>query len=321
VRHFLDDVRKYDATAFCYVGECCRYLMNHPEQPDDHDNPLVKIIGVGLRPDIWKQFKRRFGVKRVYEIYSAAESNLLFVNLLNLDCTVGMCFTPYAIVKYDLETGEPLRDQRGFMQRVGPGESGLVLSKITRLSPFSGYTSKKATEDKLIRDGFKKGDLWFNTGDLLRDQGYWQAQFIDRLGDTFRWKGENVSTTEVEKVANTFPQVSESAVYGVVMPGSDGRAGMASLIANTEIEDFDFNGLARLFSNSLPHYAQPKFVRIKAGFETTATHKIKKSALKQEGFDPDKISDPLFVLLPGESEYRPLTEEIHKEINAGRYKF
>ncbi len=321
VTRFWDDVRKYDATIFCYVGECCRYLMNQPAGPGDRDNPLTTIIGNGLRPDIWKAFKERFGISRVYEIYGAAESNLFFINLLNLDCTVGTCFTPYAIVKYDVDEERPLRDENGFMRRVEVGEAGLTLGEITDLSPFAGYTDKAATEAKIFRDVFAKGDAWFNTGDLLRDIGYGHAQFVDRLGDTFRWKGENVSTTEVEKVANAFPHISMSMVYGVVMPGADGRGGMAAIIPDVPAEEFDFRALAEHFQRALPHYAVPKFIRFQKEFEYTPTHKMKKVEAKRQGYDPREVSDPLFALLPGESEYKPLTQELFDEIQGGKYQF
>jgi len=321
VSNFWDDVRKYNATMFCYVGELCRYLMNQPPKPDDARNPLKVIIGNGLRPDIWKDFKQRFGISKVFEIYGAAESNIYFVNLLNLDCTVGTCMTPYAIVKYDIDADEPIRGDNGFMQRVKVGGTGLMLGEITETSPFAGYTNKGATESKIFRDVFDKGDSWFNSGDLLRDIGYGHAQFVDRLGDTFRWKGENVSTTEVEKVTNTFPNISLSMAYGVVMPGSDGRAGMVAIISDAEPEEFDFSGLAKHFRQSLPFYAVPKFIRFRTEFESTPTHKMKKVDSKREGFDPAGISDPLFVLLPDEAEYKPLTKVLHEKILNGKYKF
>lgn len=321
VSRFWDDIRKYDATIFCYVGECCRYLMNQPAGPGDRDNPLTTIIGNGLRPDIWKAFKERFGISRVYEIYGAAESNLFFINLLNLDCTVGTCFTPYAIVKYDVDEERPLRDENGFMRRVEVGEAGLTLGEITDLSPFAGYTDKAATEAKIFRDVFAKGDAWFNTGDLLRDIGYGHAQFVDRLGDTFRWKGENVSTTEVEKVANAFAHISMSMVYGVVMAGADGRVGMAAIIPDVPAEEFDFRALAEHFRRALPHYAVPRFIRFQEEFEYTPTHKMKKVEAKRQGYDPREVNDPLFALLPGESEYKPLTQELFDEIQGGKYQF
>jgi acyl-CoA synthetase (AMP-forming)/AMP-acid ligase II len=319
VSNFLSDVRKYNATAWCYIGELCRYLMNQAPRPDDRDNPLTKIIGNGLRPDIWQDFKNRFGISKVYEIYGAAESNLYFVNLLNLDCTVGRCSLPYAIVKYDVEEDTAIRDERGFMQKIAVGQTGLLLGEISESNPFVGYTSKQATESKILRDVFQKGDAWFNTGDLIRDIGYGHVQFVDRTGDTFRWKGENVSTTEVEKVANTFPQVSLSSVYGVRMPGGDGRAGMIAIIPECNIDQFDFKKFAEFVRNTLPSYAVPKFIRLKADLECTPTHKIKKYDLKKEGFNPADIEDSIYVLLPGESEYQLLTDDVYTNIMANKY--
>jgi citronellyl-CoA synthetase len=321
VSNFWDDVRKFDVTAWCYIGELCRYLMNQPPRPDDGDNPLTKIIGNGLRPDIWKEFKLRFGISKVFEIYGAAESNLYFVNMLNLDCTQGSCMAPHAIVKYDVDEDMPIRGSDGFMQKIDLGETGLLLGEISDENPFIGYTSKEATESKIIRDVFSKGDAWFNTGDLIRDIGFGHVQFIDRTGDTFRWKGENVSTTEVEKVANTFSQVSLSSVYGVRMPGGDGRAGMVAIIPECDIEKFDLKGLAGHFQRALPAYAVPKFLRLNAEFEFTPTHKIKKVALKKEGYNPGIVADPVYVLLPGESEYTWLTADVYSEIQQGRYRF
>ncbi|RLB40094.1 MAG: long-chain-acyl-CoA synthetase [Deltaproteobacteria bacterium] len=321
VSRFWDDVRKYHATMFCYVGELCRYLMNRPPTAEDRNHPLRTIIGNGLRPDTWRTFKERFGIEKVYEIYGAAESNIYFVNLLNLDCTVGTSRMPYAIVRYDIDEDRPVRGKDGFLQKVGRGEVGLILGQITNLTPFRGYTSKEATESKILRDVFEKGDAWFNTGDLVRDLGFRHIQFVDRLGDTFRWKGENVSTTEVEKVANAFDQVAISASYGVMMPGGDGRAGMVAVIPEQGEGELDFEGMAAHFQRELPSYAVPKFIRIRKDFDYTPTHKIKKLALKKEGFDPGVVPDPLYVLLPGEDAYRPLTPEIHREIMEGKYRF
>ena len=321
VSNFWRDVRTYNATSWCYIGELCRYLINQPPRPDDRDNPLTKIIGNGLRPDIWRSFKKRFGIAKVFEIYGAAESNLYFVNRLNLECTVGTCRAPYAIVKYDVDEDTAIRDAKGFMQRVEVGRTGLLLGEISQANPFIGYTSKAATESKIIHDVFTTGDSWFNTGDLMRDIGYGHAQFVDRTGDAFRWKGENVSTTEIEAVANTLPQVSLSTVYGVKMPGGDGRAGMIAIIPECSLEAFDLKGLCDHFQDTLPAYAVPKFLRLNKNLEYTPTHKIKKVELKKEGFDPGRIDDPLYVLLPEASGYQPLTQEIYQNILDGKYRF
>ncbi|MBW2104292.1 MAG: AMP-binding protein, partial [Deltaproteobacteria bacterium] len=188
---------------------------------------------------------------------------------------------PYAIVRYDIDEDRPVRGKDGFLQKVGRGEVGLILGQITNLTPFRGYTSREATESKILRDVFEKGDAWFNTGDLVRDLGFRHIQFVDRLGDTFRWKGENVSTTEVEKVANAFSQVALSACYGVLMPGGDGRAGMVAVIPEQGEGELDFEGIAAHFQRELPSYAVPKFIRIRKDFDYTPTHKIKKLALKK----------------------------------------
>lgn len=319
---FWDDVKKHRATVFCYVGELCRYLMNRPSNPDDQINMVEKVIGNGLRAEIWKDFKFRFNIRKVYEIYGAAESNISFANILNLDCTVGKSRNTYAIVKYDLEEEKPLRGQNGFMQKVKTGERGLLIGEITEKNPLPGYTSRDATEAAILRDVFRNGDEWFNTGDLVRDIGFKHIRFVDRVGDTFRWKGENVSTTEVEKVVHTFPQVKISAAYGVILPGTEGRAGMAAVIPEEKNQkDFDLIGLAGYFKKNLPFYAVPLFIRISTGFQYTATHKIKKNSLKTEGFNPEKISDPLYVLLPEEAEYIPLTETIYTGILSGKFRF
>ena len=299
-----------------------RYTMYVP-LPFFHTNALAlswpTVFANGS--DIWQDFKRRFGISKVYEIYGAAESNLYFVNLLNLDYTVGRCSLPYAVIKYDVDEDAAIRDDNGFMQKVDLGETGLLLGEISESNPFVGYTDQQATESKILHDVFQRGDAWFNTGDLIRDIGYGHAQFVDRTGDTFRWKGENVSTTEIEAVANTLPQVSLSSVYGVKLPGGDGRAGMIAVIPECRAEEFDLRALCRHFQRSLPAYAVPKFLRLNADLECTATHKIKKVALKKEGFDPDSVTDALYVLLPGDDEFQPLTKEIYHNILDGKYRF
>ncbi|MBU2549510.1 MAG: long-chain-acyl-CoA synthetase [Proteobacteria bacterium] len=319
--NFLSDVRRFKATSFIYIGELCRYLMNTPARPDDADNPLVACVGNGLRPDIWKAFKKRFGISKVFELYGAAEGTLIFTNLLNIDCTVGLCLTPFAVVRYDIEADEPVRDDNGYMIRAQPGEKGLMIAELSEALPFAGYTDKRESEKKILRDVFQKGDMWFNFGDLVLNQGFKHVQFVDRLGDTFRWKGENVSTGEVERVVVGLPQVSECTVYGVQIPGTDGRAGMVSIIPSIGAGNFDVAPLAGRLLEALPHYAVPKFVRLKNQFETTGTHKIKKNLLRDEGFDLDRISDPLFVLLPEGATYEPLTPEIHQDILNGKYRF
>ena len=315
VSQFWDDVRTFRATAFVYIGELCRYLLNQPEKRGDKQHSVTRMCGNGLRPDIWKQFKQRFGIDEVYEFYAASEGNIAFVNLFNLDCTVGFCPAPYSLVKYDVDRDEPVRDAQGHLIPVGKGEIGLLIAEISERYAFDGYTDKGASEKKLLRNVFQPGDAWFNSGDLLRDQGFKHAQFIDRVGDTFRWKGENVSTNEVAEVINGFPQIAESTLYGVQVPGADGRAGMAALVVRCPVDSFDFSGFAKHVRSQLPPYAWPLFLRIQPELEVTGTFKQIKSELKKDGFDPKIVRDPLFVMPPKQSAYVQLTDELHKAIS------
>jgi len=319
--NFWNDVRKFKANSFIYIGELCRYLINQPPSLEDLDNPITKIVGNGLRPEIWIEFKKRFGIEFVYELYGAAEGPLIFTNILNVDKTIGLCLTPFAIVKYDIEAEEPILDDVGFMQKVKPGESGLLIAEITDSTPFVGYTDENQTNKKIFRGVFEKDDIWFDSGDLIRNLRYRHAQFVDRLGDTFRWKGENVSTVEVEKTINSFPSVSESAVYGVLIKGTEGRAGMSSIIPFDKIDDFDLKNFAETIRRALPVYAVPKFLRFKTKFETTGTHKIKKTSLRKEGFNLAIVKEPLFVMLPKKTEYEPLTQELYQKILDGVHQF
>jgi fatty-acyl-CoA synthase len=223
---------------------------------------------------------------------------------------------PYAIVEFDADREEPVLDAQGFMRRVEPGGAGLLISGVSERLPFDGYTDHAAGEKKLLRNVFKKGDCWFNSGDLVRDQGWRHIQFVDRVGDTFRWKGENVATTEVEAALGREPGVEQTVVYGVAVPGADGRAGMAAL---TLKPGGKLNGqrLAKRLQAALPAYAVPLFLRIRPRHATTATFKLRKVELKEAGFDPGKVSDPLYVLLDRKRGYEPITAKIFKRIQHG----
>ncbi|MFX1325187.1 MAG: long-chain-acyl-CoA synthetase [Promethearchaeota archaeon] len=321
VSHFWEDTRKFNATGFNYVGEICRYLMNQPPSPDDADNPVRVVIGNGLRPEIWEDFKKRFNIPVIGEFYGSSEGNGGFANILNFDNTCGYSLGGHAIVRYDHEEDKLIRNKRGFARKVRRGEIGLLIFESTPTSEFRGYTDKRATEAKILRNVFKEGDEWFNTGDLMRDQGCNHAQFVDRLGDTFRWKGHNVSTTEVEHVLNSFDSISMSSVYGVKIPNTDGRAGMAAIVPHSSVIDFDFRGLYNLLNENLASYAIPIFLRFKSELSTTHSFKFKKLNLKEEGFDFGKINDPIYIILPSESVYTPLTEEIYVKVLAQEFNF
>ena len=321
VTNFWKDVRKYKATCFNYIGELCRYLLNQPPNPDDRNHNVYKIFGNGLRPEIWNEFKERFGIRNVHEHYGATEIRGMFCNYFNIDSTIGINFSPHVLVKYDVIADEPIRDENGYFQKVDRGEAGLLLFQITDPTIFAGYTDKQATEKKIFRNPFGNNEIWLNTGDMIRYIGYYHAQFVDRLGDTFRWKGENVSTSEVEDVLDSSEQIEHSSVYGVEIPGTDGKAGMASIFATEDHKNFNLSDLLNIQKKDLPPYAIPIFLRFLSQLKTTSTFKIQKSDMKKVGFDITETDDPIYVLLPNSSEYTLLTNEIYNEINLGKYRF
>ena len=282
VSNFWDDVIRFDATSFVYIGELCRYLLGQPQRDVDRAHRIRVIVGNGLRTDIWAEFQERFGIARIAEFYGASECNIAFINAYNISETAGTCPLPHKVVAYDPETGGAVRDANGRLRQVKVGEAGLLLAKVTKAQPFDGYTDDDATEKKLLRDGFKDGDCWFITGDLVRRQGLNHVAFVDRLGDTFRWKGENVATTEVEAALERLPFVEDCVVYGVEVPGCDGRAGMAAIVLR-EGEPFDAIAAVAL-NERLPKYAVPLFVREVDSLEHTSTFKSRKVELRDAGF-------------------------------------
>ena len=321
VKQFWQDVRKYNATAFCYIGELCRYLYNQPPQSNDKDNSIRLIFGNGLRPSIWMEFKERFNILHINEFYGASEVNLMFSNGFNLDYTAGFCPLPHAIVKWDVETDQPITNKNGKMQKACKGETGLLLAKVTSKNPFDGYTSDSASEKKLFRDVFKNGDCYINTGDLVINQGLWHIAFADRLGDTFRWKGENVASAEVENVLSRFPNIEQAAVYGVDIPGIEGKAGMAALVLRNSLADFNFKDFTSYMLSELPKHAVPLFLRIQKQQQVTTTFKHQKGSLKRESFNIDTISEPVLVLLPNETSHHPLTSELLNKISNQEIRF
>jgi citronellyl-CoA synthetase len=321
--NFLSEVREHGATCFIYIGELCRYLLNTPEREDDYKNPLGTMMGNGLRPDVWHEFKERFGISRIAEFYGSSEGNVGFVNLLNKDCTVGTTTIPLALVKYDVDADEILLDNKGHCIKVAKGEPGLLLGKISKYTEFEGYTSAEDTEKKILRDAFKKGDAWFNTGDLMKtvDVGFAMGlphyQFVDRVGDTFRWKSENVSTNEVGEIINGHPQVAFCNVYGVEVPKADGRAGMASMVLADDVGELDVGSFSAYVNEQLPAYARPVFLRIQPDIDTTGTFKMVKGDLRKEGYDLDLVSDVIYVLKPRSSTYELLNPAFAATLRAG----
>jgi fatty-acyl-CoA synthase len=313
---FWDEVRQMEATAFIYIGELCRYLLNQPAKDTDRAHKVRVIAGNGLRPEIWDEFTRRFGIGRVAEFYAASEGNTAFINIFNIPKSTGINPLPLAYVEYDSETGEPVRGADGRLRKVPSGQPGLLISPVTKLAPFDGYTDAAASEKKLVRNAFKEGDVWFNTGDVMSPQGMGHAAFADRLGDTFRWKGENVATTQVEAALGAVPSVEECTVFGVEVPDTGGRAGMAAVKLRDGAE-FDGNALAADLYRSLPGYAVPLFIRIVQSLETTSTFKSRKVELRNQAYGSD-VTDPLYVLCGRDDGYVPFYDEYPAEVAAGR---
>jgi fatty-acyl-CoA synthase len=313
---FWDEVIASDATAFIYIGEICRYLLNQPPKPTDRAHKVRLIAGNGLRPEIWDEFTKRFGIARVCEFYASSEGNAAFINIFNVPQTTGISPTPLAYVEYDPDTGAPLRDENGRARRVPAGEPGLLISPVNRLQPFDGYTDQESSEKKLVRNAFREGDCWFNSGDVMSPQGMGHAAFVDRLGDTFRWKGENVATTQVEAALASDGSVEECTVFGVEIPRTGGRAGMAAVKLRDGTE-FDGKSLARAVYDQLPAYALPLFVRVVKTLEHTTTFKSRKVELRKQAYGPE-VQDPLYVLAGRDEGYVPYYDQYPEEVAAGK---
>lgn len=323
---FWDDCRKYNVTVMQYIGETMRYLCNTPKRDNDRDHKVKIAIGNGVRADVWNEFLNRFGNIHVRELYAATEGNIGFLNYTTKVGVVGRVnflhkkFFPYALIKFDIEKEEPVRNADGFCVPAAPGEPGLLIGKITVKSPFVGYAgNKQQTEKKRLRDVFVKGDLYFNSGDLLKIDHEKFVYFQDRVGDTFRWKGENVATTEVSDILIMVDCIEEANIYGVTVQGHEGRIGMAAVVLK-EGKEFDGADTCRVVANYLPVYARPRFIRIQSSLELTGTFKMKKVKLVEEGFDPALIRDPLYFLDLVEKKYIALTQEIYNSVISGDTK-
>ena len=318
---FWDDCRKFDATAFLYIGELCRYLYGAPRRGNDRDHKIRAISGNGLRLDIWEAFQARFGIERIAEFYAATEGNIVTINLGGPAGSVGRMTVGQAIARWDEAKQDFMRGKDGRLQRCSLDEVGVLLGKISDLTGFDGYEDRKATEKKIVRDAFEPGDAWFNTGDLLRVDWRRNLYFADRLGDTFRWKGENVSTFEVQEQISTWPQVQEVNVFGVEVPGAEGRAGVAALVLAPGA-DFDPAAFKAHVDAALPKFARPVFVRIQDGaLETTSTLKLKKGDLQREGVDPSKVRGKVFIRHPATDVYIPLDARLYGDLKARRLRF
>uniref|UniRef100_A0AAQ6AE11 long-chain-fatty-acid--CoA ligase n=1 Tax=Amphiprion ocellaris TaxID=80972 RepID=A0AAQ6AE11_AMPOC len=320
--NFWNDCRKYNVTVIQYIGEIMRYLCNSPKKDNERDHKVRLALGNGIRADTWADFLQRFGDIHICECYGATEGNVGFVNYIGKVGAIGRenffhkRFVSYALIRYDTEKEEPVRDSKGFCIKVPTGETGLLVGKISRTTPFSGYAkNKQQTEKKKLKNVFETGDLYFNSGDLLRidDEGF--VYFQDRIGDTFRWKGENVATTEVSDHLLAVGFIEEANVYGVKVPGHEGRIGMAALKLKENM-DFDCKATYQHVKSYLPSYARPRFIRIQDDLAVTGTFKQMKVKLAEEGFNPAVIKDPLFFLEDNKG-YVPMTQETFNSISEG----
>ncbi|EMD91332.1 hypothetical protein COCC4DRAFT_161772 [Bipolaris maydis ATCC 48331] len=322
-KKFWPEVVASEANIIQYVGELGRYLLNGPKSPYDRAHKVQMAWGNGMRPDVWEAFRERFNIPIIHELYAATDGLGSMTNrnagpfTANCIALRGLIWhwkfrNQEVLVKMDLDTDEIMRDRNGFAIRCAVNEPGQMLFRLTPetlAGAPSYYNNETATQSRRITDVFQKGDLWFKSGDMLRQDAEGRVYFVDRLGDTFRWKSENVSTNEVADVMGTFPQIAETNVYGVLVPGNDGRAGAASIVMADGVTEstFDFAALAKHARDRLPGYAVPLFLRVTPALEYTGTLKIQKGRLKQEGIDPDKISgeDKLYWLPPGSDIYLP----------------
>ena len=323
---FWDEIVGWDCTLFQYIGELCRYLLQTGPSANEAQHRIRLACGNGLAANIWDSFKDRFGIPQILEFYASTEGNLSLFNVQGKRGAIGHIpgylthrFSPL-LVMTDLETGEPLRDEQGLCIPCPVGQCGEALGKLTDDSSnpgrrFEGYTSSVASEKKLLRDGIAHGDLWFRTGDLMRkdEKGYYY--FVDRMGDTFRRKGENVASSEVEEILLRFPGVQHANVYGVTVPGVEGRVGMAALAIDSEL---DLAALRKHSIDRLPAYARPAFLRLRTQMNLTGTFKYSKTDLIREGFDPDASKEAVYFDT-GEG-FVPVDKDLYQRILAGEFR-
>ncbi|HEX3363508.1 AMP-binding protein, partial [Phenylobacterium sp.] len=322
--HFWGEAIDEGCTMFVYIGELCRYLVNQPPSDDETRHKIRMAFGNGLRPDIWPVMKQRFKIAEILEFYGSTEGNVSMFNFDGREGAIGRApkwlrkqFN-IRLVQFDVETEEPIRGLNGLCIEAGPGQIGECIGQIGHdaRSEYSGYVDKAASEKKVLHDVFEKGDRWFSTGDLMKTDADGYFYFVDRIGDTYRWKGENVSTNEVAERLLGVPGVKEANVYGVAVAGAEGRAGMAGLVVGPE---FDIKAFGDEVARELPPFAQPLFVRVLPALETTGTFKTRKMDLIADGYDPGKIKGPLYFH-DAKRGYLKVTKSVFEKIGAGMVK-
>jgi acyl-CoA synthetase (AMP-forming)/AMP-acid ligase II len=323
---FFSDVRKEGATVVQYIGEVCRYTLAQPPSPEDAKNSIRVAIGNGLRPDIWEQFRDRFAIPWIGEFYGSTEGPGGLLNTANKVGAVGFIsplvrgLAPMRIAKFDVEKEELVRDKKGFCVPCATGDVGEFLTKIDNIggiSNFAGYTNTEASKKKMAFDVTKKGDCWFRTGDLLKQDSQGFVYFMDRIGDTFRWKGENVSTLAVAEVMSSFPGCEQLTVYGVEVKGNDGRCGMAAIVGSDE-KKIDWAALGKHVCKALPSYARPLFARMLKEMDLTGTFKYRKVDLQAAGYNPTVIREPIYFL--NGDTYQRVDNKLYSDICEGKVR-
>uniref|UniRef100_A0A3Q0S8Y8 Very long-chain fatty acid transport protein n=1 Tax=Amphilophus citrinellus TaxID=61819 RepID=A0A3Q0S8Y8_AMPCI len=322
---FWDDCVKYNCTVIQYIGETCRYLLAQPVGKSEAQHRVRVAIGNGLRPSVWEEFVKRFRIQRIGEFYGATECNC---SLINIDGKVGACgfkscilpnVYPIRLVRVQQDGKELLRDSQGLCIPCQPGEPGMLVGLINHTDPlrrFDGYADQDATNKKIAHSVLKMGDSAYVSGDILVMDEYGYMYFMDRSGDTFRWRGENVSTTEVEGVLSKLLRHTDVAVYGVCVPGVEGKAGMAAVAHAGNQLDLDAFLIA--VQKALPSYARPVFLRLMPSVDTTGTFKIQKTRLQREGYKPQNTSEEIYFLNSRAGRYEPVTDELYDAINEGK---
>ncbi|KAF2888102.1 hypothetical protein ILUMI_18071 [Ignelater luminosus] len=322
--NYFKDCAKFKCTYAQYVGEMCRYILVSPNANADVKHNLKGIIGNGLKPQVWKQFVEKFNIKQVYEIYGATEGISNMVNVGNVVGCIGAVPRyirwgyPVTLVKCDA-AGDPIIDSNGHCIECEVNEPGLLIGKINpekALFNFKGYSDEKASEKKILKNVFVNGDCYFNSGDILVSDEFGNFFFKDRTGDTFRWKGENVSTTEVEAVISNIAQLNDAAVFGVEIPDTEGKAGMVAIVDTNKTLDMEV--LCKSLKENLPAYAIPIFVRVMESIELTGTYKLKKVSLQAEGYNINKIKDKVYFYNSKQKQYEVLTSEKYEQIMSGK---
>lgn len=326
---FWSDIVRWECTIFQYIGELCRYLLHTPPSDSETRHQIRLACGNGLAPEIWDEFKERFHIPQILEFYASTEGGVSLFNVEGKTGAIGHIpaylahrFSP-PLVRFDVERDEPARNDQGLCIRCGPNEVGEAIGKIlddpaSIGSRFEGYTSVEASEKKVLRNVFQPGDAYVRTGDLMRKDEKGFFYFVDRIGDTFRWKGENVATSEVAEAFCAFPGINHANVYGVTVPSTEGRAGMASVVSS---ENIDLAELREHLIRRLPPYARPLFLRLRGKVDLTGTYKYSKTELIRDGYDPQAVREPLYFNCAESKSFIPLDDKLHRRIQAGEIRF